>query len=229
MRVGWIAGAIIVFVIAATPACSLRRPRETRAFALAEVARWDLLGIGDVTLLEAEAALRLREGQGSSGVVLLCPEDFPPDLAFRFMVRPERHEGVNVVLLSVSSVDGDELRIPVDYAGGFSFWNGDQARAKSYTFGFHTGFHQPQAFVRRNPGAVALAEALDVATDEVWYSVEVLRRGSLVRLSVDGRVVLEAVDSAPSLPGGRIALRLRGPGDGSYSSLFRDLSVEHAR
>jgi hypothetical protein len=229
MRTGCIAGVIIVLFIAATSACSPRHPRETRAFAIAEVARWDLLGIGDVTLLEGKGTLRLTEGEGSRGVVLLCPEDFPPDVTFRFRVRPERHEGVNVVLLSVSSVDGGDLRIPSDYDGDFAFWNGAEARAKSYTFGFHTGFHQPEAFVRRNPGAVALAEAPDVATDEAWYSVEVSRRGDLVRLGVDGRVVLEAVDSAPSLPGGRIALRLRGPGDGSYSSLFRDLSVEHAR
>lgn len=229
MRTGCVAGVIIAVVVAVTPACSPRHPREVRAFGIAEVARWDLLGIGDVALLEGEGALRLTEGEGSSGVVLLCPEDFPPDVTFRFMVRPERHEGVNVVLLSVSSVNGNGLRIPSDYDGGFSFWNGSQAQARSYTFGFHTGFHQPEAFVRRNPGAVALAEALDVATDEAWYSVEVSRRGALVRLTVDGRVVLEAVDSAPSLPGGRIALRLRGPGDGSYSSLFKDLSVEHAR
>ena len=227
MRVRPVASLLITLVVAATPACPTPAPRATRTFTAAEAAQWELLGIGEVTLLEAGTVLRLREGEGSAGIVLLCPDEFPPDLIFRFKVRPERHEGVNVVLVSVSPVSGSELAISSDYDGRFSFWNGPQAQANSYTFGFHTGYHQPNAFVRRNPGAVKLAEAPDSAMAEDWYAVEVSRCGARLRLFINGRVLLDGVDQAPSLPGGRLALRLRGPGDGSYSTLFKDLSVEY--
>jgi hypothetical protein len=206
--------------------CSLRGSPDTHRITALDVARWRLLGIGDVSQEAEGSILRLREGRDSKGVVLLSPRVFPSDCVLRFQVRPERHEGVNVVFFSVSERPGAESEFPEGYDGNLRLWQGNDAPVQSYMIAFHTGYHQPNAFVRRNPGIVELAAAPDVVTRETWHQIEIGRAERRIWLKVDGEPVLDAVDTGASpLPGGRIGLRLRGPGDGTFSSLYRDFEV----
>lgn len=58
-----------------------------------------------------------------------------------------------------------------------------------------------------------------------WYDIETGRQGVKVRLKIDGVTVASGTDTGNGIPGGRIGLRLRGPGDGSFTSLYKDLTV----
>ena len=221
--------SVAAFVlVAASVLWSSSFSQTTENYSASDLADWDLLGIGDVTVLESEDAIRLTEGADSAGVILLSPRAFPRDITLRFDVRPERHEGVKVVFLSVSPRQGDEMDVPADYNGSFGFWNGPDAQSYNYVIGFHTAFHQPNAFISRNPDAQMLAHAADTANSEEWHTVEISRDGERLELIIDGVTVITAIDTGTGLPGGSVGLRLRGPGDGTFSSLFKNFSVEFA-
>jgi hypothetical protein len=218
-----IGGVLALALGGALLACSAP-PSATRASpSVEEVARWQLLGVGEATV-EGEV-LRLREGAGSKGVMLLSPRECSASCTLRFYVKPESPRGVVAVLLSVSPSAGGELEIPQGYDGALELWQGDSSPLRSYMIAFHTGFHQPRAFVQRTPGAVELQSRPDPAGGEVWYQVEAGRGGRRIWLKVDGELALEATDVDQELPGGRLALRLRGAGDGSFSALFRDFEI----
>jgi hypothetical protein len=216
-------GSGLALAGALTLACAVAPAHKRIPLSVEDVARWQLLGIGD-SAVEGDV-LRLKEGAGSKGVVLLSPMECSASCTLRFRVKPESHQGVTAVLLSVSPRTGKELRFPARYDGNLELWQNAASTLRSYLIAFHTAFHQPKAFIQRTPGAVELRSAPDVARDEVWYAIETGRAGRRVWLKVDGEVVIEATDVDQQLPGGRVGLRLRGPGDGSFSALFRDFEL----
>ncbi len=192
-----------------------------------DLARWHLLGIGEAEVIAEEQALRLTEDPDSKGVVLLSPEKYGREIVIKFMAKPLQHEGVIVVFLSASAIKGEEIEVPDGYDGSFAFWIAPDASVQNYAFAFHTGYHQPNAFLKRNPGFTELASAKDIATEEVWHQIEIGRSGPRLWLKIAGKPVLEANDSAgQGLPPGHIGLRLRGPGDGSFSCLFKNFVIE---
>lgn len=191
-----------------------------------ELARWRLLGPGKVELIREQQAVRLIEGDESKGVVLLSPRVYGKRVVARFMAKPEVYETICVVFLSASAVDGREINVPAEYDGNFDFWRGPKASVKNYTFAFHTGYHQPNAFLIRNPGPVELAKARDIATAQRWYTVEIGRDGERLWMRVDDRTVLEGTDtSAGGLPEGHFGLRVRGPGNGKATVLFKKMTI----
>jgi hypothetical protein len=180
----------------------------------------------EVALGSEQGTVELTEGSGSRGVVLLSPEPLPRDSVARFEVKPQRSEGIVVVFLSASPVSGLGPIDPGDgYDGRIGYWLADDAPVQSYMIAFHTGFHQPYAFISKNPGDLKLAQSLDVATEQRWYAIEVGHRGGQIWLKVDGELLVWAHDPEPDgLPPGHLGLRLRGPGDGTFSALYRNLS-----
>lgn len=203
---------------------NLRVGLEQWSYTPAEVAAWALHGVGDVK--DKGDHVVLREGEDSLGVVLLTPERFGDRAVLRYWVKPNQHEGVLLAMLAVSGRDGGDLVVPEDHRGAMAFWNGPDAQGVNFMAAFHTGYHQPEAFMRRNPGGVDLARTLDPATKERWYEVEFGREGSRVWLRIDGELLLESEETRNRDPGGgRVGFRLRGPGDGTFSAKIRDVRV----
>ena len=192
------------------------------------LANWRVVGIGNVEQIPSEDTLQLTEGDDSKGVVLLSEAVYGPDLILRFKVKPLQHEGIPVVIVNASNIKvGEAIEIPDDYDGNFDLWKGENGSIQSYIFAFHTGYHQPNAFVTRNPGFNDLDRQPDLAVDERWYDVEIGAVERHVWLKIDGQKVLDARDRETSpLPAGHIGLRLRGPGDGSFSALYKEVTVE---
>jgi len=189
------------------------------------LAEWPVLGRGAVSVVDG--TLQLTESADSAGVVLLSPNAYPRDLRLSFEVQPLQFEGVCVVLLHASALDGGRVQAPEGYDGAWSFWTADEASVQSYAIAFHTDFHQPKAFLRKNPGFVELQARRDRAIGEQWHEIVIVRRGDRIRLEIDGETVLDAVDDVDDpLPGGQVGLRLRGPGDGSFSARYRKLRIE---
>ncbi len=199
--------------------------REKESISLEELSKWKLAGVGSLEVDKEENALLLKEGAGSKGITLLSPGTFGKNVSVRFKIKPLLFEGVNVVFLSVSDkASGKPIEIPEDYDGNFEFWT--EGNIQSYMAAFHTGFHQPNSWIRKNPGAETLGQAKDVATEQKWYDIEFSRKGPKLTLKVDGKVVCEGFDRVnEGLPGGQIGLRLRGRGDGTFGCLIKEMSV----
>ena len=161
-------------------------------------ADWIRAGKGSVVEFMGGQGIELREADDSGGFMILSPSEYG-----RHVLEP-----------------------PDAYDGSWSYWSSPDSHVESYAIAFHTGFHQPNAFIRKNPGLQPLAETTDPANEERWYDVEVRRQGALITLRIDGKPVLRARDEGGGIPGGRIALRVRGPGDGTFSARFRNLRVQ---
>ena len=199
-----------------------------------DLADWKLIGKGNVEVIEKGHILKLSEGSDSKGVVLLSPKKYPANTVLNFSFKPLQHKGIGVVLHSISNVDGQKVTAPDNYDGNLNFWRSKNSGVQNYIFTFHTAYHQPNlphapyavALLRKNPGFKELGKGKDMVVDEEWHAIEIGRQDSTLWLSVDGNLVFKVNDSTQALPGGHIALRLRGPGDGSFSSLYKDFSIK---
>ena len=131
-----------------------------------------------------------------------------------------------VVLLDVSAVDGGPLTIPRHYDGNWDFWQAPGGTVRNYAFAFHAAYHQPNAFVVQNPGLQDIDREPDVASQQRWYDIEIGCRDGQAWMKINGLEVLEGAVLGDPLPASRIGLRLRGPGDGTFSCLYRNLRIE---
>ena len=192
-----------------------------------DLSRWTVVGIGAVQVDGAEKAIRLSEGKDSKGITLVSPERFERNIILRFAAKPLQAKGVNVLLLSISDKEtGGQPGLPSPSDGNMGFWT--SGNVSNYLAAFHTGFHQPNSFIKRNTGEVMISEAKDIATAEAWYDVEFGRKETKLWLKINGTRVCEGEDKSPAaLGGGAVGFRLRGPGDGTYSCLIRDVRIIH--
>lgn len=197
---------------------------EVHRYDTKALTRWHLMGHGTAEVTE-EGYLKLSEGPDSKGVVLVSPDVFGEQVEIEFDVKPLQYEGVCLVFLSMATLEGGvDFKVPGDFTGEFGYFTDGDIR--NYTFAFHTGYHQPNAFIRRNPGSKEIGQVEDVCVDQKWYHVAIGRSGARLWLKVDGKTVLEEIDTdSTPLGKGKIGLRLRGPGDGSYSTIYRNLMV----
>lgn len=214
-------GVVALLVVFA--GCAGRRHETPKVDTGGDLLAWSVVGIGGVVKAGEGGGYRLTEGANSKGVTFVSRKAYGRDVTVSFAIRPERREGVCVVFLSASDGTG-KLTPPAVNDGSLGFWS--EGTGSNYMIAFHTAFHQPNLFINRNPGMTTLARVLDPAGGEKWYAIEISRRGGTVRVKVDGATVLEGVDTTPDgLPGGHVGIRLRGPGDGSYSCFVKDVVI----
>ncbi len=221
------AAKLIPLLMAMAVSFPVLRASEQVIYGPEDLARWTLVGIGSAQVDPGENALRLSEGKGSKGITLVSPETFGKTVILRFAVKALEAKGVNVILLSISdNKTGGSPALPAKSDGNMDFWtSGD---VSNYMAAFHTGFHQPNSYIRKNPGNMSVAEAADIATAEAWYDLEIGRKGAKLWLKVNGALVCEGEDKDPTtLGGGGVGFRLRGPGDGTYSCLIKDVRIIH--
>ena len=196
--------------------------------AVADMAKWQFLGIGDVGVDETEKAVRLSEGADSKGVTIVSPISYGPYVTVSFKVKPLTYESVNVVMLSASdSETGDGIKIPADYDGNFGFWT--QGNVQNYVFAFHNAAHDRTPFIVKSPGMTAIAEAQKNVAGERWHDVEIARHGSHLIMKIDGTTVVEGTDTGSvELPGGNVCFRMRGTPGNPAAALFKDVVItEH--
>jgi hypothetical protein len=188
-----------------------------------DLSAWRIAGIGTVQPAPAEKAFRVTEGKASKGLTLISPRPHGQNTVLRFKVKPERYEGVCVVLLAASDSRIGDLAIPANHDGAMGFWS--EGTVQDYMFAFHTGFHQPNMYIKRNPGMTDIAQTKDTAAGQRWYDIEIGCMGARLWMKVDGKTAVEGTDPSGGLQGGYMGIRLRGPGDGTFSCLFRDVTV----
>ncbi len=187
-----------------------------------DLSAWRMVGAGRLERVDG-SVYRFTEGADSRGVTLVSPHPYGRNVTLSFKIKPERYEGVCVVLLSASDGAGG-LDIPPDDDGGMAFWS--EGSVRNYMIAFHVAYHQPNLFIRKNPGMTEIAMTPDVVNEEKWYDMEIGRSGERIWVKADGVVALEGTDpESGGVPGGHIGIRLRGPGDGSYSCLISDVTI----
>lgn len=192
-----------------------------------DLSRWTLVGIGTVEVDGAHKAVRLSEGRESKGITLVSPDRFEKNIVLRFAAKSLQSKGVSVILLSISDKEtGGPAPLPARSDGNMGFWT--SGNVSNYLAAFHTGYHQPNSYIRRNPEDLLISQARDAAASEEWHDIEFGREGARIWLKVNGETVCEGVDRSPAeLGGGAVGFRLRGPGDGTYSCLIRDVRIVH--
>lgn len=195
---------------------------KTEKISIAELSKWRLVGIGDVKIDFSEKAVAFTEGKGSKAATLISPESYGQEVVVRFKVKPLRYEGVNVVFLSLSE-NGNNVVFPSDFYDILDFYS--KGSVQNYFVAFHNGYHKATPFIKKNPGMSEIATAKSLEKGERWYDIETGRQGAKVWLKIDGVIVASGKDTGNGIPGGRIGLRIRGPGDGSFTSLYKDLTI----
>lgn len=194
--------------------------------AVADMAKWQFLGIGEISVDDTEKALRLSEGEDSKGVTIVSPKSYGPYVTVSFKVKPLTYESVNVVIISASdSETGDDIKIPADYDGNWGFWT--QGNVQNYVFAFHNAAHDRTPFIVKSPGMTAIAEAPENVAGERWHDVEIARHGSHLIMKIDGTTVVQGMDtSSEELPGGKICFRMRGTPGNPAAALFKDVVID---
>jgi hypothetical protein len=168
--------------------------------------------------------LYMAEAKESQGVMLISPESFAGDLVLRYEIMPLNPGTVAVALLSASDGGkGEALTLPPDYDGGMGVWTRD---IHNYFFAFHNATHDRTPFGVRFPSGLALGEhPVNVMRSGEFSVIEVGRREGLLWLAINGVRLFEGRDDDP-LPGGHIALRLRGIQGMPAAALIRNLTLE---
>lgn len=204
---------------------SSRTPQVIEKLSPRDLLEWQLVGKGEAKEDIQENALVLTEGAGSKGITLVSTRSYGRNVIVTFDVKPLSYEGVNFVFISASDrITGGELKVPDDYNGNMVYWT--DGMVQNYIFAFQNGFDESKPFIKKNPGLMDIALAKDLIEGKGSYKVEIGRKGQKLWLKVDGKTVATGVDKwSGGLPDGKIGFRLRGPGAGSYTCLFKNVVI----
>ncbi len=187
-----------------------------------DLAKWKQLGKGKVfTVFNAQTCL--SEAEDSQGLMLMSPETYG-DVILKYKVLALTPATVLVTVLSASDLSGgNSLNIPTDYAGGMKLLNED---SKNYLFAYKNAPHAANPFVLKNPGSVQTSNATapDLMVAGIYYDVEFAKTGKNIRMSIDGKKIVEMLDNSP-LGKGNILFRIRGTAGLPASCLIRDISI----
>lgn len=212
---------ILFICLLLTAGCSLIKTGKVGS---GDLTLWKTAGIGTVLAIPEEKAFRATEGKDSKGFTLISPKSYGKKVVMTFSVKPEQRKGVCVAILSAADKNTGGLDPEQNRDGAMAFWTAETVQ--DYLLAFHTAFHQPNIFIQKNPGSKMILQTPDMAGQEKWYNMEIGRNGARLWMKVDGKIVAEGTDpDNGGLPGGYCGLRLRGPGDGSYSCLIRNVRI----
>ncbi len=166
----------------------------------------------------------MAEAEESAGVMLVSPNAYQGDLVLRYEIMPLNPGSVCVAILSAGS--GSEPGAPLlppEYDGGMGVWT---RGISNYFFAFHNAAHDRSPFAVRYPEGTPLGEhPANVVRSGEFSRIEIGRNGKTLWLTVNGIRLFDAEDADP-LPGGHLALRLRGIQGMPAAALIRNLSVE---
>lgn len=187
-----------------------------------DLVKWKLLGQGKAfNIFNGQTCL--SEAEESQGLMLISPDSYG-DIMLRYKILALTPATVLVTILSASDgLNKNTLTIPSGYEGGMKLLNED---SRNYLFAYKNAPHGANPFVLKNPGSVQTANASgpDLMVAGVYYDVEIVKSGKSIRMSIDGKRVVEMQDNSPHGKG-NILFRIRGTAGLTASCLIRDLSI----
>lgn len=191
-------------------------------FTADDLMEWEFHGMG--TVAKQGSQLLLSESEGSKGVILVSPSSYGKNIIVSYDVMTLTPASVLVVMLSSSNTESQSLEIESDYDGSLSTL---RDLVSFYMIAFHNAPHNRFPFINKYPkeGGNKLQEAEKTFMHPgIYYHIDVAQEGDNISLFIDGRKVLDVVDTE-SLPGGKFVFRARGTGHLSASCLIRNLKI----
>ena len=221
---------IVSIAITSLVSCELKQSGTTldlesfnhETFTPEDLESWDFYGLGSVN---SGSQFSLQENDSTYGAMVVSPKSYKGDVVIRYKTMALTSATVLVVMHSMSDIgSGGALTIPEGYDGKMSLWTKEK---DNYFFAFRNAAHNFPPFIRKypEPGNDALAVAQEnVTLPGVHHSIEVGRIDNRLWLSIDGKKVVEAEDES-MLPGGHIAIRVRGTAGLKAACLIKDLEI----
>jgi len=181
--------------------------------------------------LRMENFLESELGQ-KANYVLWCPEDFPSDIAIRWLFKPLSTKGLCILFFSARGVDGTDLfsptlhnrtgEYPQYHSGDINAFHVSYFRRKELDErAFHTcNLRKSKGFHLVAQGADPLPDADDV---DRFYQLEVRKWKNTVLFSIDGLPIFSYHDDGVShgslLHDGKIGFRQLAPLTAEYKNL----------
>lgn len=186
-----------------------------------EMKGWTFLGQGETFLWGNQ--LGVKEAPGSKGVMLLSPKHYGKEVVVQFKALALTPATVFVVILSARDRDKDSLIIPAGYDGGMNLWE----QGQNYFFAFKNAPHGSTPYIKKNfsPLKEAVAPAQDHMNTGTYYEVEIGCMSNKLWCRIDGKLMVEMKEEQ-LLPGGHLALRLRGLPGFEAACLIKDLVIQ---
>ena len=197
---------------------------KVEEFTVKDLLKWEVWGTG-IVANGGHSQLIMSEKDSSKGVMIVSPKSYKNNVVLSYDVMALRPATVLIVELLANNNKDYELKLPQDYDGNVEYLF---KNVQMYMFAFQNAAHnKPGPFIRKYPmpGTKPLVEVdQQYMQSGIYYNIEVGKNGEKLFLKVDGKPVLETIDTAP-IQGGKILLRIRGTAHEVASCLIRNVKI----
>jgi hypothetical protein len=193
-------------------------------FSFKDLLKWESWGKG-IVANGSHKQLIMSETDSSKGVMIVSPDIYGKNVILSYDVMILRPATVLIVELLAHNNENFDLDLLDDYDGNVQFLF---ENVKMYMFAFHNAAHnKPGPFIRKypEPGPDPLVTSIKpYLRSGIYYHIELGKIEDRLFFKVDGKTVLEKIDSE-SYDGGKIILRIRGTGHEKASCLIRNVKI----
>lgn len=181
--------------------------------------------------LRMENSLESELGQ-KANYVLWCPEEFPSDIAVRWLFKPLSNKGLCMVFFSARGSDGTDIFSPTlnKRTGEYPQYHSGDINTFHISY-FRRKEQDERAFhtcnLRKSKGFYLVAQGADPIPDsddaDRFYQLEIRKYKDTVLFSIDGLHIFSYHDDGAShgsfLHGGKIGFRQLAPLAAEYKNL----------
>jgi len=196
-----------------------------------ELSDWEKLGIGKICIVDDQAfTLNVPTLDKSKGLIFLSDKALPTDYRVSFDFQTSNPEGVMVMLLAFTDIDGGPVVVPDDYDGNWGYFrDGDDHSA--YAIALHTHAHQPNTFIRKIPGFDLLVQTRDPfehTGSTEWNHLTIEKKGDNIKLMLAEQQLLLEVNDFKDKPLGKgyLGFRLSPAEDKPFTVEYKNLVIE---
>lgn len=186
--------------------------QKQEAFTPKDLANWQTYGIGKTSVQNDE--LIVEETDGSDGFFLISPKPYVGDVIMTYKVKAMSESAVQIVLFSASD-QGESLALTIPTSNDLTpreVWTW-RTTLEHYNLTFNNKSHGIKPFFFKNISPTEKGFRLDQSENVMvpgqWYDVKIVKKGTLITFTLNGKVIFEAKDTEP-LTGGHIMLRISG-------------------
>ncbi len=197
-----------------------------------DLTAWQKLGLGNVGVAGDDTfTLSVPEMANSKGLIFLSENMLPDNYRVSFDFQTSNGDGVLVMLLALTSIDGGDVLVPDNYDGNWPYFK-DGVDHSAYAIALHTHAHQPNSFIRKIPGFDLLAQTHDpfeTAGSVQWNSLVIEKNGGNIKLIQNNNQLLLEVNDFDGNPlsEGYLGFRLSPAKSQPFEVSYRNLQIEH--
>lgn len=195
-----------------------------------DLSQWRKLGLGNVGIADNQNfTLSVPDLANSKGLIFLSDMMLPDSYRVSFDFKTSNGDGVMVMLLAFTDIQGGDIIVPEDYDGNWPYFR-DGVEHSAYAIALHTHAHQPNTFIRKIPGFDLLAQTHDpfeTTGASQWNSLTIEKDGPYIKIIQADQVLLLEVkdyDGTP-LSEGYLGFRLSPAENQPFEVEYRNLAI----